>query len=144
MDRILLEQLKRAKGIVVKDRDGNRLSNFEGHDLLLIEKYVDDKNKLYIDSEYEFEFDSIVVKPKSSGLRVVPLATMKGTILDTNNEIIYIKVFGVNGDFNKCQHCLRFGNYSPLCESCANSLNVEETSWEGWIPLTAIKRITKI
>ena len=148
MNNIVKEQIVKSRDIVIRDVDGNKIDidNLENYDMLLIEKFVDDRNSIESSEFYEIEFTSELVKPKQSGIRVVPLATMKCSILGKNQGRVYVDCSGINREFNKCQHCLKFGNYITLCEVCKSrfSVEIEKIKWEGWINLNQIKKIIKV
>ena len=145
MEEFIFNQIVKARDIVIKDLNGNRIKDFINESEVIIEKYVDERETLISDILYEIEFESQVVKPKDSRIRPIPLLTMRGNMLDQINDLVYLKTYGINRRFNKCQHCLRFGNYESLCDKCEEEIgNPELINWEGWIPLTSIKKVIKV
>ena len=72
---------------------------------------------------------------------------MQGKIVRTVGKMYYIKVKGFYFKTNKCVHCLKNEESNPVCKDCFKKLNVndiEEITWEGYVPQKGCKEIIEI
>ena len=154
MNEYIREKLKKTKNVYFYDENNNQISINELDDQLhLIIKQKDfsvNKDNLKL-----FTFEDYLINPYegfdfhirfNNGINI-PLKVMQGYIIKEVGKMYYIKVKGFYFKSNQCIHCLKEELSNPICINCFTKFNVndiEDITWEGYVPKKGIKEIVDL
>ena len=146
MNNFLYNQLQKTTQVSFYKKDGTVLSksDLKDQDVLII------KAKDYKENIKVFTFQSYLINPfegfdfhiKFNKGKNIPLKVMQGTILRTVGKMYYIKVKGYYYKTDRCNHCFKSINCNSICPDCLKKFNVndvEEITWEGFVPIKSCK-----
>lgn len=154
MNELIKEQLLKTKCVSFYDKEGQQVpfNEIDKQDTLIVKPK---KPRASSDSLLLFTFEDYLIKPFSGfdfherfnkGINI-PLKVMQGKIIRTIGKMYYIKVKGFYFKTNQCVHCLKNEESNPVCKDCFRKLNVndiEEITWEGYVPQKGCKEVIEI
>ena len=154
MNEYIKEQLKKTKAASFYDKNGKQISlnNLNDQTVLIIKQkdYDSKKEDLML-----FTFEDYLVKPFENfdfhikfnkGINI-PLTVMQGRIIRTVGKMYYVKLRGFYFKSDHCIHCLKEEDSNPICLDCFKNINVndiEDVTWEGYVPIKSIKEMIEL
>ncbi len=154
MNPIIREQLLKTKAVSFYTEDNKQILKAELQNqtkLIVKQKNFSDPTEdlmLFTFKDYLIHpFEGFDFHEKFNKGRCIPLSVMQGRIIRTVGKMYYIKVKGFYMETNKCFHCLKQGNYKSVCSDCFKQLNVldiEDITWEGYVPIKSIEEMVNI
>lgn len=154
MNEYIKEQLKKTKAVSFYDKNEKQISinNLNDQTVLIVkEKNFENKSEDLM----LFTFEDYLVKPFDNfdfhikfnkGINI-PLNVMQGRIIRTIGKMYYLNLRGFYFKSDRCVHCLKEIPSDPICSDCFKTINVndiEEVTWEGYVPIKSIKEIIEL
>lgn len=149
MDKYLKEQLLKVKNVSFYNKD-------KLLDINDLDKYnefiIKSKDFTNTDNNLLFTFENYLIHPFegfdfhikfNKGINI-PFNIMQGKIIKTVGKMYYLKLKGFFVKTDICVHCLKKEDSNPLCKTCFKKFNVndiEDVTWEGYVPIKGIKEI---